>query len=208
MATPEPTVFVIDDDPAVRDSLSWLISSVSLPVLTFSSAREFLDAVAPDQAGCALIDVRMPGISGLELQEALAARSHGLSVIIITAHADVPMAIRAMKAGALDFVEKPFNDQDLLELVHKGMEESVQTVRKAERQHEFWQRLDSLTSRERQILEGIIEGDPNKTIAARLCLSQKTVENHRAKMMKKMQAGSLVELVDLVAKLGLTRESP
>ena len=206
MTRPEPTVFVVDDDQVVRDSLCWLISSVNLPVVAFVSADEFLDAVAPDQVGCALIDVRMPGMSGLELQEALAACSSDLSVIIVTAHGDMQMAIRAMKAGAFDFIEKPYNDQEMLELIQKAMEQSVETIRNHEQRRGIQQRYDSLNGREHQVLDGIIAGHPNKTIAADLGLSQKTVEVHRAKVMKKMQAKSLAELVGMVTKLGLVKE--
>ncbi len=208
MTLPEPTVFVVDDDPAVCDSLGWLISSVGLAVESFTSAREFLEAAPADQPGCVIVDVRMPGMSGLQLQEELARDFPHLAVIIVTAHADVPMAVRAMKAGAIDLVEKPFNDQQLLELVHKAVEKSAHTMRFDEGRRDIRNRYDSLSQRERQVLEGIMAGYPNKTIAADLGLSQKTIEIHRAKVMAKMHAKTFAELVEMVTKSRLTKENP
>lgn len=206
MPAPEPTVFVVDDDPAVRDSLVWLVSSVKLPVKAFPTADAFLESITPDQLGCVLIDVRMPGMSGLQLQEVLAARASALSVIIITAHADVPMAIRAMKAGAHDFIEKPFNDQLLIELISKAMEKNDRVVRKSEETKEIHRHFRSLTARERDVFLRMIAGRPNKVIAADLGLSQKTIEIHRAKVMKKMEARTFAELVAMATKLQLAKE--
>lgn len=208
MTPPEPTVFIVDDDEAVRDSLAFLVSSVNLPVKTFGSADEFLDELDAAPAGCALIDVRMPGTSGLQLQEALKDRAANLVVIIVTAHADVPMAIRAMKAGAMDFIEKPFNDQHVLELISKAMETSARTLRNAAASDEIRQRYESLTSRETEVFQGLIAGLPNKSIAHDLGLSQKTVEIHRAKVMRKMKAKSFAELVAMAGGLNVTKESP
>ncbi len=205
MTTREPTVFVVDDDLAMRESLCWLISSVNLPVEAFSSAREFLDVLQPDWAGCAVIDVRMPGMSGLELQETLAARFDSLTSIIITGHADVQMAVRAMKSGAFDFLEKPFNDQDLLELVQKAVGRSVHSIRNIEFRTEIQQRYDSLSQWERQVLEGMMAGHQNKVIAADLGLSPKTVEVHRGNITKKMKAKCLVEIAIIVTKFGLIK---
>jgi FixJ family two-component response regulator len=207
MTLPEPTVYIVDDDAAVRDSLAWLLSSVKMPVKAFASAGEFLDALDPAPIGCALIDVRMPGTSGLQLQEILKDRAANLSVIIVTGHADVPMAIRAMKAGAVDFVEKPFNDQQVLELVSKAMEKNTRAVRNIAHNDEIRGRYDTLTPRETEVFRGLIAGLPNKAIAADLGLSQKTVEIHRAKVMKKMRAKSFAELVAMATNLGLTKES-
>jgi len=207
MMLPEPTVYIVDDDDAVRDSLAWLLSSVKLPVKAFASADEFLDALDPAPVGCALIDVRMPGTSGLQLQELLKDRAANLSVIIVTGHADVPMAIRAMKAGAVDFVEKPFNDQQVLELVSKAMEKSTRAVRMIAQSNEIRGRYQALTPRETEVFRGLIAGLPNKSIAADLGLSQKTVEIHRAKVMRKMRAKSFAELVAMATSLGLTKES-
>lgn len=208
MMPPEPTVYIVDDDEAVRDSLAFLVSSVNLPVKAFASADEFLYALEPAPAGCALIDVRMPGTSGLQLQEALRDRAAKLVVIIVTGHADVPMAIRAMKAGAMDFIEKPFNDQHVLELVSKAMETSARALRNAAESDEIRRRYDTLTSRETEVFQGLIAGRPNKIIAYDLGLSQKTVEIHRAKVMRKMQAKSFAELVAMAGGLEVTKESP
>ena len=207
MTLPEPTVYIVDDDDAVRDSLAWLLSSVKMPVKAFASAEEFLDALDPVPTGCVLIDVRMPGTSGLQLQEILKDRAANLSVIIVTGHADVPMAIRAMKAGAVDFVEKPFNDQQVLELVSKAMEKNTRAVRNIAHNDEIRGRYDTLTPRETEVFRGLIAGLPNKSIAADLGLSQKTIEIHRAKVMRKMQAKSFAELVAMATNLGLTKES-
>jgi two-component system, LuxR family, response regulator FixJ len=207
MTPPEPTVYIVDDDKAVRESLAFLVSSVNLPVEAFASADEFLDALGDAPAGCALIDVRMPGTSGLQLQEALRDRAANLVVIIVTAHADVPMAIRAMKAGAMDFIEKPFNDQHVLEMISKAMEKSARARRKMAKSDEIRRRYDSLTAREREVFQGLIAGLPNKTIAADLGLSQKTVEIHRAKVMRKMQAKSFAELVAMATSLDAAKES-
>ncbi|MBI3113463.1 MAG: response regulator transcription factor, partial [Rhodospirillales bacterium] len=184
MLLPEPTVYIVDDDDAVRDSLVWLLSSVKMPVKAFASAEEFLEALDPTPTGCVLIDVRMPGTSGLQLQEILKDRAANLSVIIVTGHADVPMAIRAMKAGAVDFVEKPFNDQQVLELVSKAMEKNTRAVREIAQGNEIRGRYHTLTPRETEVFRGLIAGLPNKAIAADLGLSQKTVEIHRAKVMR------------------------
>jgi len=208
MTTSESIVFVVDDDPAVRDSLQWLLSSVDMKVETFASAQEFIDAYDPKQLGCVLVDVRMPGMSGLELQEELAARGTSLPVIVITGHSDVQMAVRAMKAGAFDFIEKPFNDQALLDLVQKAIDENKQTVRMRSEQEDIRERFDLLSPRERQVLEQIVAGEPNKRIAFNLGLSEKTVEAHRAKVMEKTRAGSLAELIKMATILEATKGNP
>lgn len=205
MATPESIVYVVDDDPAVRDSLRWLLSSVDLKVETFASAAEFLAAYHADQLGCVLVDVRMPGMSGLELQEELTARETTLPVIIVTGHSDVQMAVRAMKAGAFDFIEKPFNDQALLDLVQKAIEENRATVRVRLEYERIRGRFDLLSPREKQVLELIVAGEPNKRIAYRLGLSEKTVEAHRAKVMEKTRAGSLADLIKMATLLQSNR---
>ena len=206
MTLPEPAVYIVDDDAAVRDSLAWLLSSVKLPVKAFASAEEFLDALDPVPTGCVLIDVRMPGTSGLQLQEILKKRAEHLAVIIVTGHADVPMAIRAMKAGAMDFVEKPFNDQQVLELVAKVMDENTRALQKIAQSNEIRGRYHSLTPREVEVFRGLIAGLPNKSIAADLGLSQKTVEIHHSKVMRKMRAKSFAQLVAMATNLGLTKE--
>lgn len=189
------TVFVVDDDPAVRDSLHWLVASVNLDVETFASGQAFLDAYRWERTGCLLTDVRMPGMSGLDLQLEVTRRGIRLPVIIITGHGDVEMAVRAMKSGAFDFVQKPFNDQTLLELVQKAVDLSVARHREAAEQMLIRGQLGRLTPRERQVLDRIVAGEPNKAIALGLGRSEKTVEFHRAKVMEKMQARSLAELM-------------
>ncbi len=206
MTTREPTVFVVDDDLAMRESLCWLISSINVPVKAFSSAREFLDELQPDWTGCVIIDVRMPGMSGLELQDVLATHFDGLASIIITGHADVQMAVRAMKSGALDFLEKPFDDQELLELVQQAIDRIVRYIQNLEFRREIQERFDSLSQRERQVLDGLMAGNPTKVIARDLGLSPKTVEVHRGNITKKMKAKCLVQIAVIVTRFGLIKE--
>jgi len=199
-----PTVFVVDDDLALRTSLKWLIESAGMQVVSFASAREFLDAYPPyrGRPGSLLVDVRMPGMSGLELQGCLADFDIRLPVIIITGHGDVAMAVRAMKAGALDFIEKPFNDEDLLASIHRGLDLDVKQRREQLRRAEIAARLAHLTPREHEVMDLVTEGKSNREIAAHLSVSAKTVEAHRARVMEKMQAHSLAELVRMALVLG------
>ncbi len=197
----EPLVFVVDDDDAVRESISWLISSVDLNVRAYSSASDFLGQCRPGQVGCLITDIRMPETSGLELQDELNRRGCDIPVIVITGHGDVQTAVRAMKAGAFDFVEKPFNDQVLLDLVNKAVASSIESLHEQIEQAEIKTRIDSLTPREKQVLEMISVGDSNKGIAHMLEISEKTVEAHRAKVMGKMNAKSLAQLVKMVLSL-------
>ncbi|MCI0418111.1 MAG: response regulator transcription factor [Acidobacteria bacterium] len=192
---PDPTVFVVDDDPAVRDSLRWLIESVGLPVETFNSARNFLDRYDPNRPGCLVLDIRMPGMSGADLQEQLASRALRIPIIIITGHADLPMAVRTLKNGALDFIEKPFSDQVLLNRIQQAIQLDLGIRDEQAEQAEIAARVSSLTPREREVMNKVIAGKPNKVIADELSLSQKTVEVHRANLMKKMRAESLADLV-------------
>ncbi len=203
MPLPEPIVHVVDDEAAIRDSLAMLLRSVGLASRTWTGAREFLAGYAPDGPACLIADVRMPGMSGLELQEALRARGETLPVIIVTGHGDVAMAVRAMKNGAADFLEKPFNDQTLLDTVHRalatvgtgpGAAASPTSVAATDRAAVL-ARLQALTPREREVMELVAEGRPNKVVATRLGLSTRTVEVHRAKVMEKMGARSLADLV-------------
>jgi RNA polymerase sigma factor (sigma-70 family) len=196
----EQTVFVVDDDVAVRDALSWLIKSVGLNVETYGSAQEFLENYKSERSGCLVLDVRMPGMSGLELQEKLTADKIALPVIVVTGHGDVPMAVRAVKAGAFDFIEKPFNDQVLLDRIQQALK-SEQEIRKIEEKRaEIGERLALLTPREREVLDMVVMGNPNKVIASELGISCRTVEIHRGRVMEKMKAGSLSDLV----RIGLT----
>lgn len=201
MDQPESTVYVVDDDQAVRESLHWLMTSVNLPVKTFASAQEFLKAYQPDQQGCVLLDIRMPGMSGFELQKRLAARSDELLVIFITGHGDVHMAVEAMKAGAYDFFEKPIDDQLLLDVVQKAVKQGATATREHAHEAEIQLRQDLLTPREQEVLDLILIGEPNKRIAAILGVGEKTVEAHRAKVMKKMRAKSLAHLLKLIMEL-------
>ena len=189
--------FVIDDDPATRDSLRWLIESIGLTVETHDTAAQFLAKYSGQRPGCLVVDVRMHGMSGLELQEELARRDIVLPVIVITGHADVPMAVRALKAGAIDFLEKPLNDQALLDRIQGAIELDWQRCRAEAELEEMCSRLSVLTHREKQIVDLLVDGKSNKEIAADLRLSTRTVEGHRAHIMDKLGAGSVAEVVRL-----------
>lgn len=191
----EPTVYIVDDDKAVRDSLRWLIESTKLNVKTYDAAQAFLDEYDPSAPGCLLLDVRMPGMTGLELQEKLNQNAIRIPVIIITGHGDVQMAVRAMRQGAMDFIEKPFNDQVLLERVHEAIDKDL-TDRHARQDVETIQkRLERLTPREREVLGMVVDGKLSKQIAAELGLSEKTIEVHRGHIMSKMRADNVADLV-------------
>ncbi|MBE7460810.1 MAG: DNA-binding response regulator [Rhodocyclaceae bacterium] len=194
----DATVFIIDDDQAVARSLRWLIETVQLKVETFTSAQDFLDHYDAGKPGCLVLDVRMPGMSGLELQERLTARrSYHPPIIFITGHGDVQMAVRAVQAGAFDFVEKPFNDQDLLDRIQKAITHDAGQRGKEEQRSQLKALFASLTPREREVLDRVVEGMSNKGIANALGLSAKTVEVHRAKVMEKLHARSLSDLVKM-----------
>ncbi|MBX3646974.1 MAG: response regulator transcription factor [Rhodocyclaceae bacterium] len=194
----DATVFIVDDDQAVARSLRWLIETVRLKVETFASAQAFLDGYDASKPGCLVLDVRMPGMSGLELQERLAARrAYHVPIIFITGHGDVQMAVRAVQAGAYDFVEKPFNDQDLLDRIQRAIVFDAEQRGKEVQRAQLRALFASLTPREREVLDRVVEGLSNKAIANTLGLSAKTVEVHRAKVMEKMQARSLSDLVKM-----------
>jgi len=192
---PAPTVWIVDDDEAMRSSLKWLIESVGMRVESHSSANEFLQTHYPGRFGCLLLDVRMPGMSGLELIEHLGAQQMMPPTIIITGHGDVPMAVRAMKSGALDFIEKPFNDEVLLDAIRRALVAEEQRRDITAEVADVAARLAHLTPREHEVMQMVTEGKSNKEIANSLGVSAKTVEAHRARVMEKMQAGSLAELV-------------
>ncbi|MBI4514773.1 MAG: response regulator transcription factor [Deltaproteobacteria bacterium] len=194
----EPTVFVVDDDAAMRESLRWLLQSVGLLVETYSTAEGFLDSCDPERPGCLVLDVRMPGMSGLGLQEELARRCIALPAIIITGYAEVPTAVRALKSGAFDFIEKPFSDQLLLERVRQAIEVDRAARRVRAARTEAANRLARLSAREREILEFVVAGQPNKVIALTLGVSAKTVEAHRARIMRRLHVDTLADLVRLV----------
>ncbi|HVY83404.1 MAG TPA: response regulator transcription factor [Steroidobacteraceae bacterium] len=194
-------VFVVDDDEAVRSSTKLLLKSVGLPAVTLASAQEFLDNYDPQQPGCVVLDVRMPLMSGLELQQLLNMRGAIIPVIFITGHGDIPMAVEAMQHGAFDFLQKPFRDQDLLDRVQKALEKDRVNRAQLREKARIRERRDSLTPREREILELMTRGKPNKVMAADLGVSQRTVEIHRARVMEKMGATSLAQLVRMVMDL-------
>jgi FixJ family two-component response regulator len=197
-------IFVVDDDVAVRNSLRRLISSVGFAVEVFPSARTFLETPRPAVPGCLVLDVRLPGLSGLDLQRELAATDAELPIIFLTGHGDIPMSVRAMKAGAVEFLTKPFREQELLDAVRSAIERD-RTMR-AERQEraELRRRYASLTPRERDVLAGIVAGLLNKQIAGELGTSEATVKEQRGHLMTKMEAGSVAELVHFAARIGIT----
>ena len=203
----KPTVFIVDDDAAERRFLRILISSVDLEVETFRTAQAFLDAFEPTRRGCILLDIRMPGMSGLELQRQLRERGIRLPVIFLSGHGDVQIAVHAMKAGAADFIEKPFNNDLLLDRIHKAVAESLSADQTQMTKDEIEKRVASLTPREQQVLDLVALGNTNKTIAQQLAISQRTVEIHRAKVMEKMRAESLAELVRMVTLLDVWSKS-
>lgn len=205
MTAPDPCVFLIDDDPAVRTSVSLLLSSMGHAVEAFEGAQQFLDGYRKGRPGCIVVDVRMPGLSGLELQGRLKEAGISLPVIVITGYGDIPMAVRAMQAGAVTFLEKPFREQELWENVQRAIELDAESRRRAGRRAQWEERLARLTNAERQVLDRVVAGQPNKQIAAELGVSQRTVEVRRANVMRKMEVASVVELARAIESL--TEES-
>lgn len=200
---PEANVYVIDDDEAVRRSLCWLIESADHQARGFASAEDFLAALPDTEAtGCIVTDVRMPGMSGVELLQALAQRGSTLPVVVITAHGDVPMAVEAMRLGALDFVEKPFEEMALLEVVERALEESAQRSLALSADADVRKRFRALTPREREVLQMILAGEPNRRVARALAISEKTVEAHRSHIMDKIGATSFADLVTKAVQTG------
>ena len=201
MKEKSPIVFVVDDDDAVRGSLRLLLKSVGLAAQPYGSAQEFLQHYTPDQPGCLVLDVRMPGMSGLELQQQLNVRGAVLPVIFITGHGDVPMAVEAMQHGAFDFLQKPFRDQDLIDRIQRALEKDRGYRQELRKREQIRERRDSLTPREQEVLDLVTSGKANKVMAADLGVSQRTVEIHRARVMEKMGAASLAQLVRMVIDL-------
>jgi FixJ family two-component response regulator len=191
----EPNVFVIDDDQAVRDSLALLLKSMGQKARLFDSAQAFLDQYDPDMNGCMVLDIRMPGMSGVELQQRLKAMRCTIPVIFVTGHGDVPMAVEAMHQGAFDFIQKPFRDQELLDRINQALSWDQEHRSEDERRRSVEERFTSLTPREREVMDCVVRGLANKVIAMDLDLSQRTVEIHRARVMEKMNARSLADLV-------------
>lgn len=207
MSQSEARVYIVDDESSIRDSLAMLLRSVGLASRSFADAKTFLAVYEPSPSCCLVADVRMPGMSGIELQDALRARGASLPVIFITGHGDVAMAVRAMKAGASDFIEKPFHDQTLLDAVHRALERSATRPGSTGEMDPaaVGSRFATLTTREREVMALVVEGRPNKAVATRLGLSTRTVEVHRAKVMEKMAARSLAELVRAAIACGITK---
>jgi FixJ family two-component response regulator len=193
-----PCVIVVDDDDAVRLSLKMLLKSVGQQAEAYASAQDFLDAFDPEQPGCLVLDIRMPGMSGLELQERLNQMHAITPIVFVTGHGDVPMAVEAMQNGAVDFIQKPFRDQDLLDRVNQAIEKDRENRRSLLARDEIRRRIGLLTPREREVLDLVTKGKANKVVAGDLNVSQRTVEIHRARVMEKMQASSLAHLVRMV----------
>ena len=191
------TIFIVDDDAAVRDSLEALLDAEGFAVEAFDSAKSFLNGFKPRDVCCLIADIRMPDMDGLELQEEILRRGLGLPVIIVTGHGDVPLAVRAMKAGAVDFIEKPFDDEALRSSIARALEQSRRSRGESAAAQEAETRIAQLTVREREVMEHLVAGRPNKVIAHRMDISPRTVEVHRGRVMEKMQARSLSDLVRL-----------
>jgi len=196
-------VFIVDDDEQVRNALTLLMESIGLQAASFSSAQEYLDQFDAARPGCLILDVRMPGISGLDLQARLSAEMIHPPIIIITGHGDVPMAVRAVTAGAIDFIEKPFNNQSMLDNVNRAIDLDAKQRGESLRLYEIDNRYNELTPREKEVLQCVIDGKRNKIIAADMNITQSTVEAHRAKVMDKMQANSLSDLMRMALLLKL-----
>ena len=198
---PDGTVFVVDDDPSVRSSLKFLISTVGLQVETFESAETALQKLSPEAPSCLVLDVRLRGLSGLDLQGELAARNCQVPIVFITGHGDIPMTVRAMKAGAVEFLTKPFRDQDLLDAVRIALERDSARRRWESERTELQERFDSLTSREREVISLVVAGKLNKEIAHQLGTAENTIKVHRSRAVEKMQAQSVAELVRMMEKI-------
>ena len=203
MTDTEPTVFLVDDDHAVRDALELLLDAASFKTASFENARAFLDAYTHNQAGCLVLDIRMPDMSGMELQDALAARGISLPIIFLTGHGNVPMSARAFRSGAIDFMEKPFDESALLERIREAIQLDLSNRETTARRNNARVRLTTLTQREQQVMLLVVAGKVNKEIATELNLSHRTVEIHRGRVMEKTGASSLTRLIELAVASGL-----
>ena len=203
-----PTIYIVDDDNGVRSSIRVLMKSIGLAAAPFASAQEFLAGYHSHQAGCLILDIRMPGMSGLELQEELNRRGAVIPVIFITGHGDIPMAVEAMRHGAFDFLQKPFRDQELIDRVQKALVRDGETRQSLREVGRTRARIASLTPREREVLDLLVKGQANKVMAQELGLSQRTVEIHRAHVMEKMAANSVAQIVRMVMDLDAHGTSP
>ena len=196
------TVFVVDDDPSIRAAIKRLMASVGLPCETFGGAAEFLQRTEQAVSGCVLLDVRMPGLSGMDLQRMLKAAGHDLPIIFVTAHADVALTVRAMKEGAMEVLTKPFDGQVLLDAVYQALErERVRRIEREELQR-YRERYETLTAREREVMMHVVQGIPNKQVAEALGTAEKTIKVHRGQVMHKMHADSFADLVRMADRLG------
>ncbi len=198
-----PQIHIVDDDAAVRESLSFLLGAAGHSVKTFDSAAAFLEALADMSVACVVTDIRMPGVDGLELMRRLTAQGHRVPVIMITGHGDVPLAVEAMKLGAFDFLEKPFDDEILIAAIGAALRHVETVIESQNETSEIIRRLDGLTPRERQVLDGLVAGQANKAIGRHLGISPRTVEIYRANVMEKMKVSSLSELVRLAVRAGV-----
>jgi FixJ family two-component response regulator len=205
MAEIKPTVFIVDDDESVRQSLELLLSSVGLEVKTYPSAQEFLKGVSPGASGCLITDVRMPGMTGLDLQERCADAGLFLPIIFITGHGTVPMSVRAMKAGAIDFLQKPFEEQDLLNAINRAIERDRQAAGRRDELEKIQRLVNVLSPREFEVFTLLAAGMSNKQVAYKLGTTERTIKAHRSRIMEKMNAGSLADLVRYAEKLNLSR---
>ncbi len=190
-----PTAYVVDDDESIRTLWRWLMESNGIAVRTFATAAEFIESYRNGAAGCLVLDLKLPGMSGLELQQYLNSRDIEIPIVFVTGHGDVPAAVSALKGGAVDFIQKPFSYKEVLSIIEKAFERDAKNREKRTRQSRIAGRLATLTEREQEVLQRVIEGKPNKIIAADLDISMKTVEFHRAKVMEKMRVTSVAELV-------------
>jgi len=205
MTETKTTVYIVDDDFSFRDSLQFLLESVGFEVRVFPSAKDFLDDADPEAPGCLLLDVRMPGMSGLDLQNELVKAKISLPIIFITGHGTVPMSVRAMKSGAVDFLQKPFDEQDLLNAVRQAIEQDRQARRERDELRKIQKRVDSLTPREYEVFSLLVSGMLNKQAAYQLGTTERTIKAHRAQIMEKMKAESLADLVRYAEKLGVNK---
>ena len=197
------TVFIVDDDPAVRDSLGLSLRKAGFTVESHASAEDFLKVYKEERRGCILLDIRMPGMSGMELQEYLAEKGIEIPIVFITGHGDVPTSVRAIKRGAVDFLEKPFSREDLISRVEEALEQDALMRDRSDANAVFLRRFERLTPREREVMTQVVSGKANKVTARELGMSYRTVETHRARVMEKMDAESLVELVDMAIICGI-----
>jgi len=208
MRVPAVTVYVVDDDPSVRKSLTRLLRAAGYRVVTFASSNEFLDHPERESPACLVLDVKMPGLTGLDLQDVLAQRDQRIAIVFITAHGDIPMSVRAISAGAVDFLTKPYRARDILDAVRRALEEDAREHGDRARVADLRRRLGTLTPREREVFDFVVVGRLNKQIAGELGIAEHTVKVHRGRVMEKMRAGSVADLVRMAEALSIPMPSP